>query len=160
MQIWRSLAHPQIMLLNCRTCSLWLKWSGITKVSGSVLVWQRIVWSPGNVLNWCETVVFETILYMLSLLINFSHCLNQVSMGGWGWGRGYGQSCSIWIFSIFYANSSTPGTGNLFKSDKISLSVFNKNAVWGKICGQNPHSGDKGSVQMPHLWPYPLSLSV
>ena len=45
----------------------------------------------------------------------------------------------------------TLGTGNLFKSNNISLSAFKKTAVWCKIWGQNPQDWNKGSFQMLHL---------
>lgn len=62
-----------------------------------------------------------------------------------------GKGMSFEVFSIFSVKFPTLGTGKLFKSNTVSLSAFKKTAVWGKIFGNNPQGGDKGSVQMPHL---------
>ena len=53
------------------------------------------------------------------------------------------------FFRIFWSNSPPLGLENCSKSNNICLSAFKKTAVWGEICGQNPHDWDKGST--PHL---------
>ena len=51
-------------------------------------------------------------------------------MFGWRGGRGMGKGVAyLEFFSILSVKFPTLGTGKLFKSDKIFLSVFNKIAV-------------------------------
>ena len=60
-----------------------------------------------------------------------------------------GKGAVFEFFQNFLVKFPTLGTGKLFKSNNKSLSAFKKTAVWGEICGQNPHDWDKGST--PHL---------
>ena len=70
----------------------------------------------------------------------------------------------ILIFLHFLVKFLILGNGKQFKFDKISLSGDNKTAVCGKICGQNPQRGDKGSqcsngTLMPVALPFCLNIT-
>ena len=74
--------------------------------------------------------------------------------------EGTGKGATFKFFSIFSVKFHTLGTRKLFKSDQISLTVINKTAVWGKMCGENPQRGDKKVFKCHTYAGAPLPLIV
>ena len=124
----------------------------------------------GQFIAWAEYYYFT---FTGNLMVNFmqketqTQLLMWVSIFEWkGGGEGRcwwvtGIGLAFQVFSKFFLSISW-SLGLEISSNLIeSLFMGNKTTVWAKICGQNPHRGNKASVQISHLHicPYPLSPS-
>ena len=153
--------------------TLWVlmmgKWSywdrGYTNV-GTQKIWS-VQDSQCNVIvslikrRWClDREMIETVWICLGPKINY-HCIltavMQVSM--FEWRGGYRQGAKFEFLSMYLDKFHTFMTWKLFKSDKISLSVFKNTTVWGKICGQNVGESEQWKCSYATPMHLPPSLS-